>query len=119
MVDAFAFINAERYHSGRLGLGIGPGERPAVIRDDESVLTPEQMRALGSGVANLNIRIINQSGMPLAAEQGEQRRNANGGMDLDVLVDRAVAKALQRPGSESGRTLGTLWGTKRQLTRRG
>jgi hypothetical protein len=47
------------YHSGGMGYepsfallprfhsGIGPGERPAVIRNDEGVFTPGQMRALG------------------------------------------------------------------------
>lgn len=40
------FERAPRYHSGRLPWG--PGEQPAIIRDDESVLTPAQMRALGS-----------------------------------------------------------------------
>lgn len=33
---------AERFHTG-----IGPGERPAIIRTDEGVFTPGQMRALG------------------------------------------------------------------------
>jgi hypothetical protein len=36
-----AFRSAPRYHDG-----IGPGERAAVIRNDESVLTPGQMRQL-------------------------------------------------------------------------
>lgn len=35
------FDNAPRFHQG-----IGPGERPAIIRNDESILTPGQMRQL-------------------------------------------------------------------------
>jgi len=41
-VPAAIFANAPRYHGG-----IGPGERAAVIRDDEGVFTPGQMKALG------------------------------------------------------------------------
>jgi len=44
-VPAAAFAGADRLHGG-----IGPGERPAVIRDDEGVFTPGQMRALGRGM---------------------------------------------------------------------
>jgi hypothetical protein len=40
------FNDAPRFHSG-----IGPGERAAIIRTDESVLTPGQMKALGNGGA--------------------------------------------------------------------
>lgn len=51
------FDNAPRLHSG-----IGPGEMPAVIRNDESVLTPGQMRQLapsgsGGGETTVNIHV--------------------------------------------------------------
>ncbi|MFL5096774.1 MAG: hypothetical protein ACJ8ES_15850 [Xanthobacteraceae bacterium] len=41
-VDSRVFLGAPRFHSG-----VGPRDVPAIIRDDESVLTPGQMRALG------------------------------------------------------------------------
>ena len=41
-VPAGVFANAPRFHSG-----VGPGEMAAVIRRDESVLTPAQMKQLG------------------------------------------------------------------------
>lgn len=41
-VPSSFFNNAPRYHSG-----IGPDERPAIIRKDEGVFTPGQMKALG------------------------------------------------------------------------
>ena len=44
MIPAHLFDGADRLHSG-----IGPGERPVIIRNDEGVFTPGQMRALGSG----------------------------------------------------------------------
>jgi len=45
VVSAAIFNHAPRYHTG-----IGPGERAAVIRDDEGIFTPGQMRALGRGL---------------------------------------------------------------------
>jgi hypothetical protein len=43
LLPASTFDNAPRFHGG-----VGPGEIAAVIRDDESVLTPGQMRAMGA-----------------------------------------------------------------------
>jgi len=43
-VPSRVLLNAPRFHSG-----IGPGERAAIIRTDESVLTPGQMKAMGGG----------------------------------------------------------------------
>ncbi|MEN6424011.1 MAG: phage tail tape measure protein [Phycisphaerales bacterium] len=45
LVPASAFAHAPRYHTG-----VGPGERAAVIRDEEGIFTPGQMRALGRGL---------------------------------------------------------------------
>jgi len=45
IVPASAFAHAQRFHTG-----VGPGERAAVIRDEEGVFTPGQMRALGRGL---------------------------------------------------------------------
>lgn len=58
------FERAPRFHSG-----IGPGELPAIIRQDESVLTPGQMRALGQRTPNVTIQLINQSSVPVEATQ--------------------------------------------------
>jgi hypothetical protein len=46
-----SFDRAPRLHSG-----IGPDEMPAIIRKDESVLTPAQMKAVG-GSLTINIPI--------------------------------------------------------------
>lgn len=43
MIPTGVFATAIRAHSG-----IGPGERPAVIREDEGVFTQGQMRAMGN-----------------------------------------------------------------------
>lgn len=69
---ASTFSSAPRFHAG-----IGPGERAAVIRTDESVLTPGQMRQLAPVQAgdgdntppHITIKIINQSGQAVSAKQ--------------------------------------------------
>lgn len=43
-VDPAIFASAPRYPRG-----VGPGERAAIIREDEGVFTPGQMKALGKG----------------------------------------------------------------------
>ncbi len=45
LVHPSHFAGAPRFHNGRLG--IGPDEMPAILRRDEGVFTPEQMRAMG------------------------------------------------------------------------
>jgi hypothetical protein len=42
LVPSETFISAPRFH-------IGKGEMPAIIKDDESIFTPGQLRALGRG----------------------------------------------------------------------
>jgi hypothetical protein len=62
LVPSLAFAGAPRYHRG-----IGPGEQAAVLRKDEGVFTPGQMKALGflakggnsqGGQASPNVNII-------------------------------------------------------------
>jgi hypothetical protein len=42
LVPSESFISAPRFHMGK-------GEMPAIIKDDESIFTPGQLRALGQG----------------------------------------------------------------------
>jgi hypothetical protein len=53
-----------RYHSG-----IGPKEQLAVLRKDEGVFTPGQMKALGNRELNVQVNLENQSGQPMKAKQ--------------------------------------------------
>jgi phage-related minor tail protein len=79
------FDLAPRFHSG-----IGPGELPAILRRDESVLTPKQMAQLapayagaGGGVGgNTQVNITNNSG----GEVKTRRRQSGGKSVIDVVV---------------------------------
>lgn len=50
-MDASVFATAPRYHAGAVA-GLAPDELPAVLRRGEAVLTPGQMKALGSDRAS-------------------------------------------------------------------
>lgn len=79
------FANAPRFHSG-----IGPGERAAVLRNDESVLTPGQMRQLAptdSAGPRVQVNIKNYSGA-----QVDHRQSSQGGLDIHDIVIAAVQK---------------------------
>ena len=55
-----------RYHSG-----VGPDERLSVIRKNEGVFTPGQMKALGQRDVNVQINLENKSSQPVTAKQGK------------------------------------------------
>lgn len=78
------FANAPRFHSG-----IGPGERAAVLRTDESVLTPGQMRQLApkDDSPRVQVNIKNYSGAAVDHQQTTQ-----GGYDIHDIVIGAVKK---------------------------
>ena len=92
-VDPTEFVNAPRYHSG-----IGPGEQAAVIRDDESVLTPGQMRALGRQIGgkggnaltnNVNVSVT----MPAGANREDGARfGAEIGRQIVTIVQNEMIK---------------------------
>lgn len=75
IVPSAAFANAPRYHTG-----IGPGERTAIIKDDEGVFTEGQMKAMGimannSGRQNIRVELVNQSGTSLQSTKSETKFN--------------------------------------------
>jgi phage-related minor tail protein len=85
------FDDAPRFHTG-----IGPGERPAIIRNDESVLTPGQMRQLSpAGSTVVAVNIINQS-----SARVEQQQNSSGG--VDVLIRDAVQGVIANDAQSNG-----------------
>ncbi|MFA5374113.1 MAG: hypothetical protein WC354_08035, partial [Candidatus Omnitrophota bacterium] len=94
IVPSEIFVNAPRLHSG-----IGPGEKAAIIRNEESVLTPGQMKAMGllasrggNAVPDITINIENQSGTQIEAEQ----RNSVGDYITAFVngVNRAISNYL-------------------------
>lgn len=84
----------------RLHAGLANDEYRAILKRDESVLTPGQMSQLapvgaGARPQSIDIRLINESGQPLQAESARQRQD--GGFDVvlraaeEFMADRVSA----------------------------
>src|SRR5215211_4707831 len=85
-VDSRGFLGAPRFHSG-----VGPREVPAIIRDDESVLTPGQMRALGrmaGGGGPVSVHITNAP--PGTTAEATTTREPGGGTRIDIALTRHI-----------------------------
>lgn len=91
IVDSAHFNNAPRFHSG-----IGPGERAAIIRTDESVLTPGQMKAVGGAGGSVSAPItitIDATGADPAGLARVQTQLAQLKAELPARVVAAVTTA--------------------------
>lgn len=74
-VPASTFNNAPRYHNG-----LQAGELPAILRNDESVLTPAQMRATGGKTTV----IVNNNSTETASVQESQ--DSNGDNIIEIII---------------------------------
>lgn len=109
---AFMPANAPRFHSGLL-----PGEFAAILKKGEGVFTPGQMAALGAGIGggnNVEINVINNNG----SEVSTKTREANGGLQIDVMIDQAVAKKMGQFGSSSNKMLRQNYNAREKLVQR-
>lgn len=101
-VPAALFADAPRFHNGRF---YDPSyEIPAIIRRDESVLTPGQMRAIAGagGTSHVTVNVVNQTSTPVEAE-AQATPDGNGGFDLTMIlreVDRGMV-GLAKSGRSS------------------
>jgi len=94
-VPATAYAGAPRLHNGFM-----PGEYPAILKRGESVLTPEQMRAMGSRQApNVEVNVINRTGEKADARRGDMK------FDGEKWVMNVVLDAANRNRSGFGKNL--------------
>lgn len=126
-VPRMLFARAPRFHNGRF---YDPAsELPAIIRKDESVLTPGQMRALarapvpralpvdtGRNTARntapvVNITVINQAG---AEVETSRQQNSDGGIDLEIMVTKAVARDMGRRNGATNKVLRNQFGASKR-----
>ncbi|MFN4229847.1 hypothetical protein [Parvibaculum sp.] len=120
-VSAAAFIGAPRFHSGKQPWA-GSGEMPAIIQKGEGIFTPRQMnnadrlfRALAGLAATGGGPRVNLNIFTLPGERAEtrERRNADGSLDLDIVmkqIDRVLANDIAEGRSETGRSLEAKYG---------
>lgn len=126
-VPRMLFARAPRFHKGRY---YDPAtELPAIIRKDESVLTPGQMRAIaaapvprvlpvdtGRNTARnaapvVNITVINQAG---AEVETSQQTNSDGGIDLKIMMLKEVARDTARRGGFNNNVLRNQFGASKK-----
>lgn len=129
LFPASAFTNAPRFHSGG---GFGADEYPAVLLRGERVLNRDETRAYNAGQAsvampsvnvstmppNVSVNIINQTGQQVQA-QTEMRQDANGGLNLDVIlqqVDKGMAGLAKSGKSQLGAYMQKAYGLNKANT---
>jgi TP901 family phage tail tape measure protein/lambda family phage tail tape measure protein len=104
IVDTSIFAGAQRFQGG--GTILGRGEVPIIAHEGETIRTPEQERQLQSDrdITN-NINVFNNTD---ANVDTDIRENETGGIDMDLRIDRAIARVLQRGDGPTARQLRRL-----------
>lgn len=109
------FENAPRFHEGRLPWNPAT-ELPAIIRRDEAVFTPGQLRALGDREpVNLNVTVENHNGSKVDVKE---ETDSNGVRNTRIVIDEMVAGAI-RPGSTANRAVLQAAGVRQRPKRFG
>lgn len=84
-----------------------------------TVSTPGENGALDGGAvmvdASTTVNIYGGEGKA----QTRESQNGSGGKTIDVFLDESVAKAINTPGSRTGRALKQIYGSEQQLKGRG
>lgn len=109
LVDPAVFAGAARMHSGGM-VGLRPGEVPIIAQRGETVL-PRGVAAGGAMVVN----VINQSS-GVKIERSAERRRADGGRELDLVVKDMVDRNLAR--GDHDRVLDARFGVQPRAARR-
>ncbi|KQZ31577.1 hypothetical protein ASD50_15010 [Mesorhizobium sp. Root552] len=107
-VDMNIFQHAPRYHNG----GIANDEVPAILKRGEPVFKSMEHARQVVGGSNVNVVINNNAGV---AVQAQERREADGSISIDVLVDRVVAEKLSRRGTAANSILRGEFGAQKVL----
>lgn len=94
-LDPSVFANAPRFHTG-----IGPDELAAVIKRDEGVFTPGQMRAMGGsggGSNNVQVNVVNRADN--TTTKTSKRRS--GGVDVTDVIISTVGSHMANGGFDA------------------
>ena len=117
-----AFAGAPRFHNG--GGWFSRDEYPAILQRGERVLNRDETRAYHAGMqaggyggavnVPVNVIIENKSGEELTAQKTGQQSNAQGGLDVRVLVTRVVVEDVTGGnGGPIAKAIQSIYGVKR------
>lgn len=84
------FDDAPRFH-------LGVDEVPAILQRGEQVIPRNQVGRRGGAV--VNIKVIDRAGVDL--QEGQQRTNADGSIDLDVVIEKKVSRAVGKGAADT------------------
>ena len=98
------FDSARRFHTG-----LNPDEFPAILQKGETVIPKN---GAGKGVT---VNVFNNAGAQVSTSS---KSDGNGGVQIDVMIDAAVAKKMSTFGSKSNKALRSNFGAKEVLTNR-
>jgi hypothetical protein len=107
-VDMNIFQHAPRYHNG----GIANDEVPAILKRGEPVFKSMEHARQVVGGSNVNVVINNNAGV---AVQTQERREADGSISIDVMLDRVVAEKLGTRGTAANSILRGEFGAQKVL----
>ncbi len=113
VVNIADFRGAPKHHSGRLA----PGEKRAIIKDDENILKPSQLRAVARAGAAGNDNgpsiEFHTHNAPGVRTTSKAKRKPDGGMRIDMLADMVedrIAGGMASGGSKLARTTSKRFG---------
>ena len=86
-----------------------PRDMVARVHQGEMIVPRSQV---GSGGGDVNINVVNNAG----SNVDMQRRNTGDGVDIDIIIDQAVAENINKTGSRTNAALSSF--TNRSLVRR-
>lgn len=101
MVHPRVFTHAPKFHSG----GIVGNEVPIVAKRGETVFTPGQMRLLGAGLTQkdpVQVHVTVHNTAPGVQARAESTRRADGGVQLDVIVEQLEGQIARNIGRGQG-----------------
>lgn len=121
-VPSMTFAGAPRFHSG--GGWFRSDEYPAILQRGERVLNRDETAAYHAGMqaggyrgavnVPVNVIIENKSGEELTAQKTSQQSNAQGGLDVRVLVTRVVVDDVTGGnGGPIAKAMQSIYGVKR------
>ena len=100
-VNPTVFGSAPRFHSG----GVVGSEVPIIAKRGEAVFTPGQMRVLGAELGQrpevlVNVHVDNRA--PGTEATVQTRRDGNGNLGLDIVVEKVEGKLARNIGRGEG-----------------
>ncbi|HER27501.1 MAG TPA: hypothetical protein ENI69_10370, partial [Rhodospirillales bacterium] len=100
-VDPAVFASAPRFHSG----GVVGGEVPIIAKRGETVFTAGQMRMLGSELGQkpeVKVVVNVNNRAPGTEATVQSRRDSNGNLGLDIVVEKIEGKLARNIGRGEG-----------------